>query len=1362
MQIAKVNKEIPVCVCGLGFIITFFFYQQVLSSLNERDNIRLTSISKDLENRLSTAVNVITYGLGGANGVFAASKSVEHNEFHAYVSSRDLPKEFPGSLGFGFIEKVERDNISKFLNSVRADEQPDFELKTSGNHSDLLVIKFLEPTEINKNVIGYDIGSDPVRREAAELAMLSGKPTLTKKIQLLQSTKEESGFLFLKPVYYNGSLLKTIEQRRRSIHGWVFAPFTLRQIVEPVLNHLNQSINLNIFEGDSTEKKNLIYSSQEEDYPSHNKRVLKLFIGQQLWTVVVEPKKLFFEQDTSRYLPLVLSFTGALLSVLFGLVTWIYLGIKQRALALRIQATEDESRKTKNILGSLIDNLPVGIFLKDGRKEHLGTIRLWNKACENIFGISNKEILNCADSDFFPKEQTDLLRAIDNQVFKEKVSIDVAEIKVLSRTQGLRLLHMVKIPFFDFKGEPEYLLGYCEDITERRRTEVALLTSEKEFKSAFEYASIGMALVGLDGQWLKVNQPLLKLVGYSQEELLQKTFQEITHPDDLNKDLSFMQQVLVNKIETYELEKRYFHKEGHIIWVLLSVSLVKDEEGKPRYFISQIQDINCRKKIEEELAEANSLNLAILNNAGYAIISGDKDFVIHTFNPAAEQMLGYKATEIIGKTPEIFHDPNEVVERALQLSKELGRHVEPGHETFTIKSKLGQHNEHEWTYIRKDGRRIPILLSVTSLINASGEITGFLGMAADISLQMQLREQINDREMRLQAFIEHAPAAVAMLDKNLCYIAYSKRWLSDYKLGEQDITGMSHYDVFPEINDTWKQIHQRILAGAIEKNDEELFVRTDGVKQWIKWEVRPWFTGSGDIGGIAMLTEDVTVRKLLLEDLRIAKQSADTATGIKSQFLANMSHEIRTPLTSIIGYTDSLISDQLTIKEEQMALNTVLRNGNHLLRIINDILDFSKIEAGKLDVEMLDVSLFEIISDVGNLMHHKAIELGISFGFNYEFPLPRILQTDPTRLKQILINLVGNALKFTEQGGVKVVISFDASAELLTFSIIDTGVGMTPDQRGKLFQAFTQADTSTTREFGGTGLGLVISYELACKLGGGISVTSVKGQGSTFSLTIRTGAVNQGELVYSKPKSIRNEDTAPVKQPSLSGKILLAEDGPDNQKLLLFILNKANIDCVLVENGALAIEAVKKETFDLILMDMQMPVMDGYTATKKLRELGYKVPIVALTANIMKQDITRCLDAGCTSFLGKPFERNVFFQKLAEYLESKPPEASIEGSNSIFSESVSKEERSLIVSFVRRLPERMADIRAKLHAEDWKQLAMLAHRLRGADMFGYPSLGKAATTIENAVMTGAYDQIPHHIDQVAEICNQIAEGIERE
>ncbi|MHB1157008.1 MAG: ATP-binding protein [Phycisphaerales bacterium] len=505
-------------------------------------------------------------------------------------------------------------------------------------------------------------------------------------------------------------------------------------------------------------------------------------------------------------------------------------------------------------------------------------------------------------------------------------------------------------------------------------------------------------------------------------------------------------------------------------------------------------------------------------------------------------------------------------------------------------------------------------------------------------------------------------------------------------------------------------------------------------------------------------------------ELELAKELAEQANRAKTHFLANMSHEIRTPMTAILGYGDMMLDPDQSPSEKLDAIQTVRRNGQHLLAIINDILDISKIEAGQMTVERIGIALVELIADISSFMRIRAGERQIDFAVDYRGPIPQTIQSDPTRLRQMLINLITNAIKFTPAGGcIRLIVQMQTSGEpCIRFDVQDTGIGIPKDKLPTLFQAFQQADESTTRRFGGTGLGLAITHQLAIKLGGAVRVESEQGVGSTFTLTLPTGPLdgikmltNVREAGYVKPDQPTEGQARMIITRQRRACVLLAEDGPDNQRLIRHMLTKSGFDVTVVDNGKLACEAAwadfnarKTPTFDLILMDMQMPELDGYQATRRLRSEGYTGPIIALTAHAMAGEREKCIAAGCDDYATKPVDRVKLLQMIDHHLglgepdptegrtigppasaggesrRSPPPAASSDGPLvSQFADDPDMIE--LVEIFVKELAERMYRIDQALKNEDRQSLITLSHQLKGAaGGYGFPTITDAAKSLE--------------------------------
>ncbi|MHB9066668.1 MAG: response regulator [Pirellulaceae bacterium] len=531
----------------------------------------------------------------------------------------------------------------------------------------------------------------------------------------------------------------------------------------------------------------------------------------------------------------------------------------------------------------------------------------------------------------------------------------------------------------------------------------------------------------------------------------------------------------------------------------------------------------------------------------------------------------------------------------------------------------------------------------------------------------------------------------------------------------------------------------------------------------------PLLGSGGRYSGVMVTFDDVTLLDEQNLELGKAKQAADVANQAKSAFLANMSHEIRTPMNAIMGFADVLRRGMEENEERRREyLDVIHRSGTHLIELINDILDLSKIEAGKLEAEVTTINPHVILHDVVDVLRVKADQAGITLDCSLEGLVPETILSDGRRLRQILINLVGNALKFTSQGGVKLVCRMEPPGDdtpRLEFHVIDTGMGMTTEQMARIFKPFEQADSSVTRRFGGTGLGLSISKRLAEALGGDLRVQSTPGQGSTFTLLIETGPLSgvrmidapTAEQLLQRTKQVEHTASDILLRPS---RVLIVDDGESNRQLISLLLRRAGLEVSEAENGVEAVHRVEEGTFDLVLMDMQMPVMDGYAATRRLREQGHSVPIVALTANAMQGDEDECRKAGCSHFLAKPIDIDRLFTLLAETL------GTLERSETavVSSFSLDAPELQVIVEkFVGTFFVRLRDMLADFSRHDHQALADQAHWLKGASgTVGFHELVEPAKRLESFAKSGATDEIAAILQELIGLAEAIRLGVLRD
>jgi len=674
-----------------------------------------------------------------------------------------------------------------------------------------------------------------------------------------------------------------------------------------------------------------------------------------------------------------------------------------------------------------------------------------------------------------------------------------------------------------------------------------------------------------------------------------------------------------------------------------------------------------RQKLNANLSEVSLFQKAILESAAYAIISTTPEGLIRVFNPAAQRMLGYTGEEMIGRqTPAIFHDSTEVIARAKELSAELGCPVEPGFEVFVIKSCHGLPNEHEWTYVRKDGTRLPVLLSITALRDDQGNFTGFLGMAIDISERnrawadlLQSRQASDEarHEMELirDALDQHA--IVSITDPVGKILHANERFLTISGYSRAELIGQTHRIINSGYHppEFWKNFWQTIRAGNVWHGEVCNRSKT-GQLYWMDATDVPFHDAQGKISRFIGIRTDITARKLAEAELLQARKIAEAANQSKSEFLAEMSHEIRTPMNAVLGFTELLALTSLNEKQRNF-VETIQFSGNNLLTIINDILDYSKIEAGKLEVEKFAFDAVDTIESVLKILSLQAKKKSLTLGIQALPGAPQLIIADPTRVRQVLFNLIGNALKFTKQGGVTITLEPESSGDqaCLRFNISDTGIGLSPAQQAKLFTKYTQAQASTTREFGGTGLGLAICKRLVELMGGAIGVMSAENQGSTFWFTLPVAEVG-GALVaplsrcetssQPTPATVPNELSVPVVATAVSAPrpwhVLVVDDNPINLQLGCAFLAKLDCETTTAQNGEEAATLVQQKHFDLVLMDYQMPVMNGMQATTAIRHWEFaqpgkkRLPIVALTANLSPDAANNFIACGMDACLGKP------------------------------------------------------------------------------------------------------------------------------
>lgn len=686
-------------------------------------------------------------------------------------------------------------------------------------------------------------------------------------------------------------------------------------------------------------------------------------------------------------------------------------------------------------------------------------------------------------------------------------------------------------------------------------------------------------------------------------------------------------------------------KYGRRCWCDLDVQPQFSSNGTLLGFFAIEVDIteavSARQNAESMLRETRALRDTMNEHTLFSI--ADRAGKIVDVNDGFCRVSGYSQEELIGKDHRILNSGHHPKDFWVKVWKQISS---------------GKPWRGEICNRAKDGTLYWVDSTIVPQLDHAGKIERYVSLRFDITPQKQAEQRL---DLAIRA------AGIGMWDwdirSNQVYFNDSFFTMLGYAPGELPMTldtwkSLCHP---ADIENIWGKVCQ-YLAGEIDSLCCEHRLRTK----------RGDYVWARDAGEIVERDKHGNPIRLIglhidIDTVHSALESAQAASLAKSEFLANMSHEIRTPMTAIIGYTDLLVGDHDTRSDEQQsleALNIIRSNADHLLSVINDILDMSKIEAGRMTLERIAINPHELLDQVVALLEPRARGKGIKLTLRYDSPLPERIETDPTRLRQVILNLVGNAIKFTEIGSVTIAACFHPASHRLQVRVIDTGIGMTPEQVAAIaeFNAFSQADSSMTRRFGGTGLGLRISNALAKILGGELTIESRYGFGSTFEVSITTGNLPDVPLIsmLGTPAEQRTAVTNPqqtssdsTSRPLAGVRILLAEDGPDNQRLVSFLLRRAGANVTVAENGRVAAETIERASEEqrpeIILMDMQMPELDGYKATQRLRKFGIEQPIIALTAHAMAGDRQKCIDAGCDDYMTKPLDRKQLIETCSQY-----------------------------------------------------------------------------------------------------------------
>ncbi|ABC27689.1 FOG: PAS/PAC domain [Hahella chejuensis KCTC 2396] len=784
-------------------------------------------------------------------------------------------------------------------------------------------------------------------------------------------------------------------------------------------------------------------------------------------------------------------------------------------------------------------------------------------------------------------------------------------------------------------------------------------------------AVLGMDLDGVVTDW---NRGAERMFGYPRDEAIGRFVQKLIVPGERVAEETSILRMIEDGGPVRPFNTQRKCKDGRTVEVSVSVSPIRNADGEIVGAAKTIRDISRQISIENQIRELNAslerqveartaeirrylaLQQAILNNAGNAIIATDLEGLITLFNPAAERMLGYTADEMVGKrTPAVFHLREEVAARAQEFSEELGERLAPGFEVFIVKTKRGLPNEHEWTYVRKDGARFPVQLSVTELKDENNRASGYLGVATDISRQVQDRRNLMSMRDQLLKAAEVAELGIWTWDLVSDTLTWNRQMFEIYQVPyELNNAGLSHRHwrnaLHPEDEAATTAKLEAALAGEGVYDPIYRIVRPSGEVRYVQAAAVVEFNDLGKPILVLGVNRDITEQREYEQRLREAKAMADNASKAKSEFLANMSHEIRTPMNAILGMVNLLKRTNLE-ERQQDYVHKAESSARALLGILNDILDFSKIEAGKLTLDVEPCSLDKLLQDVGVIITANLGDKPLEVLFDIDPKIPDWLELDGLRLQQILINLAGNAVKFTEQGEVEITVRLKSEEEdrlVLSFSVRDTGIGISAEQLQRIFEGFTQAEASTARRFGGAGLGLAICRRLVRLMGGEIAAESEEGEGSVFRFSIacvRAQAWSAAKKACSLPKTLR---------------VLVVDDNASAREVLKGIIESFGWVADIAVNGeegvARVLEAAEASSpHNLVLIDWGMPGLNGWRAAEliKAQYPEGRAPLIMMVSAQTRDEMERRRLASPSiidAYLTKPVTASMVLEAASETL----------------------------------------------------------------------------------------------------------------
>ena len=1357
----------------VGLVLTALAVQATNEARRTEARAHFEGHVNRLEVEVQRRITRAAYGLKGARGAYAvAGKPLLRAQFTDYVQTRNLPQEFPGIRGFGFIQRVERTQLAEFEAAERADQAPDFAVRTTGSQPDLLVIKFIEPLGMNLAARGLDVGADPVRREGAQRAIDTGQDALTGRITLVQDEQQGAGWLLFVPVYRPGTDAQSVRGRREQLIGLVYAPIIAAEILRGTKEIVDSKLDFRLFDGAASEGR-LLFDSEIRvdprrsvtDAPVYAQRVFQesrqLTIGGRTLVLQIASAP-GLEAGMGAVVPLAVAAMGLLLSVLLAVSAWLLMHARERALWLARRMTGDLERMSK-----VVERTSNAVF-GTGTDRRITWI---NDGFTRMTGYSQTEAVGKTASELLEHPLAD---PHAHAVLREAVATGTsARLELLNRRKD-GSDYWVEIEVQPTRNSSGHVTGYIElalDITQRKLAERQLAANEAFLEQAERIAGVGGWEVDLIGGYLRVTPQMRRIFGLAQDAS--------PSMDDFLGFFGAEQRALIERTtresvlsgRPWDLEMPVRQSESGQLWVRTVGDVVR-EGGRSVRLMGILQDVTQRRNLEEELRLNNARLQTVMENlpCGMSVFNGDLQLVAH--NTKFRTLLGFP--------DDLFAGRQVSFEDVIRFNASRGEYGsgDVENQVLEIIERARDPQAHRFERRRPNGTQ----LEVRGAPMPGG---GFVTTYVDVTDRKRAEEALQASEDLMRVVTDNIPGRVAYWDRDMRCKFVNRGYCEAYGRGRDELLGRTADEIFG--SERYAQLEPLISAAlrgepqSLERAEKSL--AGDDVTMLIHYIPD---TQGDEVRGFFVLALDIT-------EIKEARDVALQASLAKSQFLANMSHEIRTPMNAILGMLTLLKATPLDTRQLDYATKTE-GAARSLLGLLNDILDFSKVEAGKMTLDPHPFSLDQLLRDLSVILSANVGAKNVEVLFDVDPAIPAQLLGDDMRLRQVLINLGGNAIKFTDGGEVVVLARLADRKDgevTLDFSVRDTGIGIAPEHQARIFTGFSQAESSTSRRYGGTGLGLAICQRLVNLMGGELRLDSVPGQGSRFhfqlTFPVLTGTaaapaaarlISRVLIVDDNPvarqvlaemaqslgwvadlaasgeealallgpdkaaqlrydamfidwrmpgmdgwetsqriRGLAGVGSAPVlvmvtahgramlaqrsahdralldgflvkpvtasmlaeavaealgqapaappagavmapAQPLAGLRVLVVEDNANNQQVARELLAAQGASVDIAVNGLDGVRQVlaAQPPHDVVLMDVQMPVMDGYAATRVLRQDHglTRLPIVAMTANAMASDREECLAAGMTDHVGKPFDLGDLVATLLRHTGGTP------------------------------------------------------------------------------------------------------------